>query len=107
MVSIIEIDKELIPYSFNLELSEKLYKFTAKYNTAFDFFTVDLHLNGEPILFGEKLKYGTPLFMFKRHLDVPKEQIVPVDVNGKETAVTYENLGDSVFLYVVDGEEDV
>ena len=39
----IEIDKDLIPYEFIIELDNDEYKLDVRYNETYDFFTVDLY----------------------------------------------------------------
>lgn len=100
----IPINKSIVPYSFLVELSEKLYKFELNYNAIKDFFTINLYLNDEAILYGEKLMYNVPLFLYKRHLDVPSELIVPISNDDTVKQITYDNFGDSVKLYAFAGD---
>lgn len=99
----IDIEKENIPYEFDIKLLDKTYTFTINYNSLFDFFTVDLSLNEKIIVLGEKLVYGNPLFSNAKYKDIPGIDIVPFDLAGKESIITYENLNESVFLYLVGG----
>lgn len=104
-MKIINIEKELIPYSFSVELSGLLFKFTVKYNTTKDFFTVDLTQGTQEIVCGEKLIYGRTLFDTKQHLLLPVEAIVPFSYDPSIQNITYENMGDEVFLLVVEAED--
>jgi hypothetical protein len=106
MIEYIEIEKELIPYQFNIQLEGVTFTLGVNYNSEFDYFTLDLYQNGEVILYGEKVVYGKPLFTNFLHLNIPGELIVPLDLTEQETRVTYENLGEKVFLYVLEGEVD-
>lgn len=102
----IPIEKDLVPYSFLVELSNQLYKFEVNYNAIHDFFTVNLFLNNEPVLYGEKVMLNVPLFHTKLHLEVPRELIVPLSTDESETQVTFENFGDTVGLYSFVGDVD-
>ncbi|MCM3413517.1 phage baseplate plug family protein [Metabacillus litoralis] len=97
---IIEIQKDEIPYTFEVEIDGELFGFQFNYNVRFDFFTIDLKKNDEVIVYGEKLVLGQPLFTNNFDAEVPNAVITPLDLNGTETRVTYENLGETVFLFV-------
>lgn len=101
---ILYIDKEQIPYRFEVELDGEVYTFEIHYNSECDFFTVDLYLNNEVIIYGEKLILNRPLFLAYADKRIPKTQIIPRDTTGTEHRITYKNLGETVFLYV--GEEN-
>lgn len=96
----IEIEKESIPYQFDIELEGVIYTFLIDYNTTHDFFTVDLSITDVPIVTGEKMVYGSPLFSDISDERLPSFQIIPYDLSGVETRVSWENLGVSVFLYL-------
>ncbi len=105
MIKSIKIEKDKIPYSFDMQLGGYTFSFEVHYNTQHDYFTVDLYYLGRLVVIGEKLVYGKPLFSSLPHLPTPPVVIVPLDLTGKETRVTYENLGERVLLYVI-GDED-
>lgn len=100
----IDIDKEQIPYEFDLELEQDTYKLDVRYNELFDFFTIDLSKDGVALVTGEKLVYGQALF---RGVDkqLPAPRIIPLDPSGRENTVTHENFGETVFL-ILDNEGD-
>lgn len=98
---VIEIDKDILPYEVNMEL-DKLYTFGFNYNSTYDFFTVDLSLGEEVIVQGEKIVYGRALFQQVQHLDIPDVTIIPFEITDKESRITYENMGDKVFLFLGD-----
>lgn len=102
----IKIDKELIPYEFEIILKGETFKFEINYNNSHDFFTVDLYKNNEIIILGEKLVYGRPLFLPCLYKEVPKVYILPYDVSGNSDRITFENLNEEVFLYLVEDDED-
>lgn len=101
MLEYIEIDKDSIPYEFDMAINGKTYTFVINYNAEFDFFTVDLYRNGTSIVSGEKIVYGRTLFHSCKHLDVPSTLILPYDLAGNETRVTWDNLNETVFLWLV------
>ena len=100
----IPIQKELIPYSFEILLGDELFKLAVNYNEAADIFTVALYKGDVLVCGGEPLVYGTPLFsdIYKAR-QYPSITIVPLDESGAENRVTYSNLGDTVFLCIEDG----
>lgn len=106
-MNIIEIDKDLIPYSFDMTLEDETFTFGVNYNYLKDFFTIDLLKNDEVVVLGEKLIYGKPLFLTTEHRDVPKIDILPFDLSEQEDRITFENLGEEVFLYIVGDDDEV
>lgn len=101
----IDIDKNMIPYRFDITLEDKTYTFEVNYNALHDFFTIDLLKNGEVIVLGEKLVYGKPLFTTSKYKDIPSVCIVPYDMSEQTDRITFENLNEQVFLYIV-GDND-
>lgn len=97
----IPIEKENIPYRFEIELGAEIFEFEIRHNDTYDFFTIDLYKDGAPLVYGEKVVYGVPLFLDVRDLDFPVVEIVPIDRAGLETRVTYENMNETVFLVVM------
>lgn len=102
----IEIEKDLIPYRFDISLADEMFTFEVHYNEDFDFFTVNLEKNGEVLAVGEKLVYEMPLFYDVQDNRFPKVPIVPYDESEQQTAVTWETLNESVFLYVIEGDDE-
>lgn len=96
----IEIEKDLIPYRFDISLAEVLFTFEIHYNGSGDFFTVTLERDGVVLVRGEKIVYGVLLFQDVRDDRFPAVDILPYDESGNATEVTWETLGTSVFLYV-------
>lgn len=101
----IEIEKKLIPYEFDITIAGKTFTFGIYYNAEKDFFTIDLCRNGEPVVIGEKIVYGRQLFASHAYADIPDVPIFPYDLSEKENRVTWENLNETVFLWLV--SEDV
>ena len=103
----IEINKDLVPYSFNILLADEWFELFIDYNKTADLFTVGLYRNSE-LVCSEAIVLNEPLF---RDVYQPKEfpavTITPHDPSGVATMVTHENLGESVFLTIDDeGDED-
>ena len=103
----IEIDKDMIPYRFDMTLEGETYTFEINYNALKDFFTIDLYKNDEVIVLGEKLVYGKPLFTTARHKDIPKTIIIPYDMSENTDRITFENMNKDVFLFLIGDENEV
>ena len=102
----IEIEKELVPYRFDISIADEPFTFEVHYNPDHDFFTVDLSRDGEVLAYGEKLVYGQTMFWDIYDHRFPSLSLVPWDESENSTVVTWETLGVSVFLYVIDQEAD-
>lgn len=100
-IDYIPIDKTLIPYEFDITLEKETYTLGVNYNKEYDFFTIDLSKNSKVIVLGEKLVYAKPLFLSAMYKDIPKFSIIPYDLSQDTERITYENLNQSVFLYLV------
>lgn len=96
----IEIDKESVPYVFDIELEDKIFTIEIRYNSSFDFFTIDLYYDDEPILLGEKLTLNVDTFDIIRHKDLIIKPIIPMDRSNIALKITWENINDSVFWEV-------
>lgn len=97
----IEIEKELIPYTFEITLGMEVFVFDVLYNDREELFTVNLYdTDRNPLAYGEPLIYGEVLFNAVRDLDFPIVEIRPIDESGKETAITFGNMNDTVLLAV-------
>lgn len=101
----IEIEKDMIPYTFEIDLGEGEYGLEINYNERFDFFTVDLYVEERPIVIGEKLILNRPLFEGLVDINLPTVSVIPVDRSDSETRITYENLEKTVFLMVGESDE--
>lgn len=103
----IEIEKEQMPYKFNVVLGSEEFNLEFKYNEMTDLFTCTLSKNDEVLVYDEPLIYGTKLFSDVYNADAfPCLDIVPYDESGQSNTVTYDNMGVTVFLTVDDGEDD-
>lgn len=98
----IEIKKELLPYQFNILLAGQWFELYVSYNKSAEMFTVGLYKDGV-LIATEPLVLGMPLF---RDVYQPKRfpavEMVPYDSSGLAEKVTYDNLGESVFLTIDD-----
>ena len=103
----IEINKNLIPYTFNILLADHWFELYINYNETGDFFTVTLYKD-EELICTEPIVYGVPLFQDLRQPDdYPAIDIVPLDESGESAAVTFSNFNELVFLTVDDeGDEE-
>jgi hypothetical protein len=103
-MKIIEINKENLPERFEIELGVELFSIEVNYNETGDFFTIDLYQYYEPLVLGEKLMYKQPLFQDIEDSRFPAPTLIPIDLSGKESRITWDNFGVTVFLVVDDGE---
>ena len=97
---IIDINKDLCPYQFGIQLDGTTYTMEIRYNNEFDYFTVDLLIGEETIINGEKILYGRELFQSHKHLNVPND-IVVFDASDEQIRAGYGKLGETVFLYLM------
>jgi hypothetical protein len=101
----IHIDKEALPYACEMQLAQQTWQFEVRYNTEYDFFTVDLYQDNQMVVAGEKIVYGRPLFEMLA-TNKPGVSIVPLDVSGNAERVGWNELNESVFLYLLGDEDD-
>lgn len=103
----IEIERDNVPYEFYITLADEMFLIGVDYNETAEFFTLKLSkLNEdsgkyEEICAGEPVIYGIPLWGdVYRSGKFPAVAIVPLDESGENNAVTYDNIGDTVFLMI-------
>lgn len=102
---ILEINKDLIPYTFKIVIAQELYEMRIDYNNTADMFTVSLSKDGVELCVGEPIVYGLPLFSdLNTRKGFPQISITPTDESGESNAVTYDNLSNTVLLKVTGGE---
>lgn len=97
----IPIEKELIPYSFEILLADERFELLIDYNKTADLFTVAVYSNNE-LLCVEPLMLNVPLFQDTYKPGFPAVTLVPYDPSGVAKKVTWDNLGVSVFLSLDD-----
>ncbi len=100
----IPIQKEAVPYKARFRLEGKTFTLEFHYNAVCDCFTVSLFDGDEALAYGEPLIYGQTLFEAYADHRFPQVDLVPYDTAGAEDRVGWDNLGESVFLYVGDLE---
>lgn len=99
------VKKEQIPYGFSIALGMDKFNMRFAYNRQADLFTVSLYREGKLLCSNEPVIYGMPLFRDIYDSGVfPMLTIVPLDESGNETAVTYKNFGETVFLTIDNGK---
>ena len=108
---VIPFDKNELPERFEIDFYQQTSILEFNYNETGDFFTVDLYKTGDdgedvPIVLGEKLVLGRPLWETVPRDDIPAPMLMPLDIGRKATRVSYDNMNVSVFLYIVDGGEE-
>lgn len=101
----IEINKSLIPYTFDIVLGSEEFTFRVDYNHTGGFFTVELSKGEETLCSGEPIIYGRRLFSDIWTPKFPAIDIVPIDLSKEYNAVTYDNLCEGVIL-AIDNEEE-
>jgi len=101
-VEFIEIDTSKVPYTFSVKLTDKTFSLTVKYNDEGGFFTVDLESSdGDPLVYGDIVRYGRPLFGSVEDERFPLPVIIPQCLTGEKIdVVTFENFGTQVKLYL-------
>lgn len=102
----IPIVSDDVPCTFDIKLVDRTYAMTVRYNEEGDFFTVDLAtaLPTELLCYGEVIRYGKPLFEQFSDERYPLPLIVPLCGVGDVDAITYDNFGHAVKLWLIDRE---
>ena len=103
----IVINKNLIPYEFNIALGSELYTFVVDYNYVGEFFTIGLLKGDKTLCLGSPVKYGRVLFEDVWKPEFPPVNIVPYDPSKGYNRVTYDNLCEGVLLVLDNGETSV
>lgn len=95
------------PVQFDIELSGKTYSMIFSYNSYADYYSCSLYdAYNVPLVLTEKLVYGMALFDDITDPRLPLERLVPLDESGRESDVTKENFGKTVFLVFDDDFDD-
>lgn len=107
VVEFIEISAAEIPISFLVKLKDRTYRLTFRYNEHAGFFTVDLFSeidgNTMPLVYGEILRYGKPLFEAFNDERYPLPVICPLCLSDEETDdISYAEFGSKIKLYVLE-----
>lgn len=104
----IPINKELVPYNFEIALADTTFLVGVDYNYTGDFFTLSLNdLEGNIISRGEKLVYNMQLWAdIYDNRTFPCLTIKPVDAGYNEKQITWFNFGKTIFLEIFDELEE-
>lgn len=103
----IDVDVANLPEEFEIELAGDNVYLRFDYNEQGEFYTVDIFDNNhDDVVIGEKVVYGQRLWNVFSKPELPQIDIVPLDISGKDNTVTADNFGVTVFLYIMDNEED-
>ena len=101
------IEKDLLPYSFDILLGGEWFNLEFHYNETADLFTVTLSKESEVLVYNEPIIYGVPLFADLYQSGIfPALDIVPWDESEQENTVTWDNFNETVFLTIKQGGED-
>lgn len=103
----IEINKDLVPYSFSILLADQWFELFINYNETADLFTVSLYKD-EELICTEPVVYAVPLFRDLYQPETyPDIEIVPFDESGQNCVVTFDNFNELVYLVIDDEEEEL
>lgn len=108
IMEIVPVDKGNIPEYFSIVLGTETFILSFSYNDFADFFTVSLLKpnelgENEEMIMGEKLILNKPLWSDFTNLDLPGPQLIPMDLSNQEKRISWENFGNTVFLYINNG----
>lgn len=107
----VEINKNEIPYRYDLDLGEETFTLEFYYNETGDFFSVNLYKRDEagndaPLVMGEKLVLDVPLWSDIADLEMPAPSLIPLDTSGNETRISWESMGKTIFLFIDDEDPE-
>ncbi len=102
------IEKDQIPFRFEILLGAELFTLSIQYNQSEDLFTVGLERDGETLCTAEPIIYGQPLWNNQKQPTLyPAVEIIPLDESGQENEITWNNFGVTTFLYIDNAEESL
>ena len=106
--SYIPIEKDELPELFEIDFDNQSFLFGIDYNKSQCIFTLDiLTLENKPIFLGERLVLNERLWADVIDDRLPSVDLVPMDESGEARSITYENFGETVFLYIDSLPENV
>ncbi len=99
-----DIDKSNIPYRFQMDLKSKTLGFEIRYNTVFDYFTMNVFDKEWNVLAsGKKLVIGVNVLSAIYDEAVPEGiEIIPYDLSATVDRITWENFTQSVKIYILE-----
>lgn len=96
------IDKTQLPSTFTFEDGNRSFYITIYYREITDNFYISLaDINGVPLITGEKVVYGQPLFQVTDPR-LPSTTYIPLDESGESDTVSFSTFGETVFIYADD-----
>lgn len=103
----IPVNKDLIPYQFDIELAGEVFNLRFDYNALHDFYTVTLSKSGKVVAYNSPLIYGQPLFAeaWQNNGKFPACDIIPLDLSDEADVVNAETFQEKVFLWIDNGKE--
>lgn len=105
---VLEINKNMIPYRFEIVLAGEMFEIGVRYNEYADMFTVSLTKNKELICSGEPVVYGVALFQdIYVGSKYPALRIIPYDESDENKEVTWDNFGETVRLVIDNGADTI
>ena len=111
MSLVLPIEKDLIPYDFDVTLSGKDYNFMFEYNQVNDGFTCTLSKDSIVLVASEPVIYGTTLFESVQYDSNEiladgffSELLLPYDFSGESNAVNSATFGTNVQIFVLGDE---
>lgn len=100
-------DTSSFPNSSDVTFGTEQFTLSLNYRPLTDTFYIDLYNSeDEPLILGEKLVYGMPLWNIN-DADLPSTPLIVLDESGVESTVGYNNFQDSVFIYYDDLPDSV
>jgi len=97
------VNKYDFPTMYEVTLGTRTFNFEFMYRESTGAFYVNLYDENEaPLVLGERLVYGQPLFALINDERLPDEDIIPMDESGHETGITWDNFGNTVFICIDD-----
>ena len=105
MRDFVEINKEILPYQFNILLADQWFELYVNYNKYADLFTLTVYKDDE-LICTEPLILNVPLFVdIYQPEKFPAILLTPHGVT--EHSVSFSNMGNTVFLTIDDeGDSD-
>ena len=108
MADIIAIDKNKIPYKFDIKFENGIFRFKISYNKFNDRIYIELYDTDDNVIFeNEMLQFGMPCWLPQMidnqnnlNPDYPNKFLVPLSASGEELPVNILNIGESVFLSI-------
>lgn len=95
-------DTSAFPSSSDITIGTEQFTISLNYRHLTDTFYLDLYDDsGEPLILGEKLVYGMPLWNIN-DARLPSTTLIVLDETGVESTVSYLNFQQDVFVYYDD-----